>query len=75
MKTAIQLRERLSNVFDNLESGDMKAQVAKELNNTAGKIIASVKLELEYFALRKEPPDIPFIRVLPPQNKRARPAA
>jgi hypothetical protein len=32
-----------------------------ELANTAGKIIASVKLELEYAALRKDRPTIAFL--------------
>ena len=32
-----------------------------ELANTAGKIISSVKLELEYAALRKDRPQIAFL--------------
>jgi hypothetical protein len=31
------------------------------MNNSAGKIINSLKVELEYFALRKEKPNIPFL--------------
>ena len=35
---------------------------AKEVNNSAGKAIALVKLELECAALRKEKPNIAFLR-------------
>jgi hypothetical protein len=61
MKNLRELREELSDVFANLKSGELCAKDAKELNNAAGKIINSAKVELEYYALRKETPNIPFI--------------
>ena len=61
MKNLHELRSELSEVFVELKSGDICAKDAKELNNAAGKIINSAKVELDYYALRKEAPDIPFI--------------
>ncbi|MCP4984637.1 MAG: hypothetical protein GY928_00840 [Colwellia sp.] len=55
------LWERLSDTFDGLESGEVEYKVAAELNNTAGKMINLAKTQLEYFALRKETPDIKFL--------------
>jgi hypothetical protein len=56
-----ELRTELSEVFVRLKEGDLKAADAKEMNNAAGKIINSAKVELEYYALRDEKPNIPFI--------------
>lgn len=61
MKNVIELRKELCQVFDELRSKELRPQVAKELVNTAGKIINSVKLELEYAGLRKETPVIEFL--------------
>jgi hypothetical protein len=61
MKTNVQLRDELCDVFDKLRAGEIDHSLAKELTNAAGKIIASVKLELVYAALRKECPFIPFL--------------
>jgi len=61
MKTATQLRDELLVVFDQLQSGAIKPKDAKELANVAGKIINSAKVQLEYHALRKTTPDIPFL--------------
>jgi len=60
MKDINEVREELSKVFADLRSGEIKASTASELNNCAGKIINSLKVELEYFALKKETPEIPF---------------
>jgi len=61
MKNVIELRKELCSVFDELRDKTLRPQVAKELVNTAGKIINSVKLELEYAGLRKEVPVIDFL--------------
>lgn len=61
MKNVIELRKELCTVFDELKDKSIRHQVAKELVNAAGKIINSVKLELEYAALRKETPVIEFL--------------
>ena len=61
MKNITDIRLELSSVFDGLKCGTISAKDAKELNNSAGKIINSLKVELEYYALRKEKPDIEFM--------------
>ena len=62
MTTITELRQELSKVFDDLRAGVIKPGQAAELNNTAGKIINSTKVELEYYALRKESPEIEFFK-------------
>lgn len=61
MTTITDIRNDLVNVFNKLRDGTMEAKEAVEINNTAGKIISSVKVQLAYSALRGEQPDIPFL--------------
>lgn len=61
MKNVIQLRNELCEVFEEIRKGKVEAGAAKELINAAGKIINSVKIELEYADLRKEVPVIEFL--------------
>lgn len=56
-----ELWTRLATLFDDLETGTVESKVAAELNNTAGKMIGAAKIQLEYYALRKESPDIKFL--------------
>jgi hypothetical protein len=61
MKNAEQVRDRLSQIFDSLESGEIDAKKASEFANLAGKIINSAKVQVEYYALKKEQPTINFL--------------
>jgi hypothetical protein len=61
MKNIKELRSELSKVFMGLKDGSVSAAVATELNNTAGKMINSVKVELEYASLCKVKPNIAFL--------------
>lgn len=61
MKNIIQLRNELCQVFEELRSKELSPKAAKEIVNAAGKIINSVKIELEYANLRKEVPVIVFL--------------
>jgi hypothetical protein len=61
MKTVVDLRNELIDVFDRLRKGELSAKDAKELTNAAGKIINSTKVQLEYATLREETPDIAFL--------------
>lgn len=61
MKTAKQLRDDLSDVFDRLKSGEIDRSDAAELANIAGKMISSAKVQVEYYALRKETQKIGFL--------------
>ena len=61
MKNVSELRDQLSQVFTQLRNGDIKHKEAGELANIAGKMINSAKVQLEYYALAKQTPDIPFL--------------
>jgi hypothetical protein len=61
MKNVDELRIQLSAVFMGLKDGTIKAKDAAELANVAGKMINSAKVQVEYYALRKESPTIPFL--------------
>ena len=61
MKNMTELRDRLAEVFNQLESGDIDAKKATEFANIAGKMINSAKVQVEYYALKKEAPCIGFL--------------
>jgi hypothetical protein len=61
MKNVTELRDQLSQVFASLRDGSVKHSDAAELANLAGKMINSAKVQLEYYALRKEAPTINFL--------------
>lgn len=61
MKTIEQLRDDLAHAFDQLKSGEIKHHEADSLANLAGKMIASAKVQIEYYGLRKETPSIKFL--------------
>jgi hypothetical protein len=61
MKNVTELREQLSQVFYELRNNTVKHVDAAELANIAGKMIGSAKVQLEYYALRKEMPTISFL--------------
>jgi hypothetical protein len=48
MKNIVELRNSLSDNYTKMKAGKMGLNVGKELANTAGKIINSLKVELEY---------------------------
>lgn len=56
------LRNELLTMFDDLRSGKMQPKRAVEVNNTAGKIINSAKVQLEYAKLTKTQPEIAFLK-------------
>lgn len=61
MKNVEELRIQLASVFMGLRDGSVKHTDAAELANLAGKMINSAKGQVEYYALRKETPYIPFL--------------
>lgn len=62
MKNCDELRKELAATFEKLKSGEIKPSEAAELANLAGKMIGSAKVQVEYYALRKEAPTIEFLR-------------
>ena len=61
MKNASAVRQELSQIFESLKSGEIKATDAAEFSNLAGKMINSAKVQVEYYAARKESPSIKFL--------------
>lgn len=61
MKNAEELRKSLSEVFRQLQAGELKPAEAAELANLGGKMINSAKVQVEYYALRKETPKIDWL--------------
>jgi len=62
MKNVDELRGQLADVFAQLRAGTIKPGEAAELANLAGKMISSAKVQVEYYALRKEAPTIAFLQ-------------
>jgi len=61
VKNAEELRDELAQTFAQLKSGEIKPSEAAELANLAGKMIGSAKVQVEYYALRKEQPRIEWL--------------
>ena len=62
MKTVTDLRNELCNTFDDLKAGNITPKVASEMNNSAGKIINTMKVQLDYHTMTKTKPNIPFLK-------------
>jgi len=62
MKHISELTTELSALYEGLKNGTMDVKIATEMNNTAGKIINAQRVQLEYAELRKEQPDIDFMK-------------
>lgn len=56
-----ELRNELLKMAADLKSGAIEVKVAAEINNTVGKVINTVKAELEYASLRGDKPSIKFL--------------
>lgn len=69
MLNAEELRMKLSEVFEGLRAGSIKPGEASELANLAGKMINSAKVQVEYYALRKEAPNIEFLTSTAPSDR------
>lgn len=71
MKNVEELRMKLAAVFTDLQGGKIKPGEASELANLAGKMINSAKVQVEYYALRKESPNIDFLASTQPLENRS----
>jgi len=61
------LRLELLEAFHWVKKDPKRALQVKEMSNAAGKIINTLRTQLEYAALRKEVPDIAFLNTRPTQ--------
>ena len=66
MKHISELTTELSALYEGLKLGTFDVKIATEMNNTAGKIINAQRVQLEYAELRKEQPDIDFMKTKAP---------
>ncbi len=62
MKTMNELRKKLVEVFEGVVSGKTDIKLASTANSSVGKIIQTVKTQLEYHKLRKDKPEIDFLK-------------
>lgn len=51
MQNITELRKSLTDNYEKMKNGEMEIKQGKELSNCAGKIIQSLKVELEYQTL------------------------
>lgn len=56
-----ELREQLIDAFGWVKADARRANQVKEMANTAGKVLGTIKCQIEYAMLRGEEPDIPFL--------------
>lgn len=63
MQNVKELRDSLIENYKMLKSGTMPISMGKELANTAGKVLNSVKIELEYKHLTGSDKKIEFLDV------------
>jgi hypothetical protein len=61
MQNIKDLRESLVDNYEKLKNNEMELKMAKELANTAGKVLNSLKVELEYQALTGNKKIIKFL--------------
>jgi len=54
------VRKELCKAFEDIRTGELDVKRGAEMSNIAGKIINSLKVQLEYSSLRKESPSIDF---------------
>lgn len=60
-KDITELREQLLDAFGWVQADPRRANQVKEMANTAGKVLGTIKCQLEYAMLKGEEPDIPFL--------------
>jgi hypothetical protein len=56
-----ELRDQLLDAFDWVKADPRRANQVKEMTNAAGKILGTVKAQLEYSLMKGEEPEIPFM--------------
>lgn len=54
------VRVQTALIFDQLKNGEIETKTAEGMNNSIGKIISSLNVELKYYAQREEKPSITF---------------
>lgn len=65
IENIVDLRQDLTDIYQQLRGGQIGIREAKEIANVAGKIIGSVKIQLEYNVYTKTKERIPFLETTP----------
>lgn len=60
-KTTTELRAVLCDTIAAVQAKEMTPDAAEAISNASGKIIASLRVELEYRRMRAEKPEIAFL--------------
>lgn len=63
MENIRELRKSLADNYDKIEKGEMTLRKGKELTNAAGKIVSTLKVELDYNKFMDIKKNIPFLEV------------
>lgn len=69
LKNIEDLRNDLLSNYQKTKSGEISVVLAKELSNSAGKVISTVKAQLEYNKYIGNTAEIPFMAVEPHEKK------
>ena len=56
-----ELRDQLLDAFESVKLDPRRANQVKEMTNAAGKVLGTIKAQLEYAMLRQERPSIEFL--------------
>jgi len=62
MQNITELRLSLTDNYEKMKTGEMELKEGKELSNCAGKIIQSLKVELEYNSLLGLTKEIKYLK-------------
>ena len=62
MQNITELRKSLADNYQKMKEGKMEIKQGKELSNCAGKIIQSLKVELEYQTLLGNTKEIEYLK-------------
>lgn len=72
-KSLNDLRTILSEEIDKVRTGTTSAANVNAVTNATGKILSSIKLEMEYYKLLGKVPDIDFLKQLEPKKDKTNP--
>ncbi len=61
IKNMVQLRDSLLETFNQLKNGEIGTKEAKETSNISGKIVSTVKAQMEYYVMTKADGKIAFM--------------
>ena len=61
MQTIEEVRQEALKLFEGIRDGKIQHKEAKEMNNAIGKIVGTIRVQLDYAELREEIPNIDFL--------------